>query len=66
MTTVEEIESAITSLPDADYSELRRWFLERDWEKWDRQIETDVEGGKLDFLRQEAADAKRNNRLKDL
>jgi len=66
MTKVEELEMAITSLPEEDYSRLRRWFLERDWEKWDREIEADAANGKLDFLFQEAAEAKRNNQLKDL
>jgi hypothetical protein len=57
MTRLEELEMAITSLPEEDYSRIRRWFLDRDWEKWDREIEADAESGKLDFLRQEAAEA---------
>jgi hypothetical protein len=66
MTKIEELEMAITSLPEEDYSQLRRWFLERDWERWDREIEADAESGKLDFLLQEAAEAKKGNQLKDL
>ena len=66
MTKVEELEMAITSLPEEDYSRLRRWFLERDWEKWDQEIVADAESGKLDFLLEEAAEAKRDNQLKDL
>ena len=65
MTKIEELEMVITSLPEEDYSQLRRWFLERDWEKWDREIEADAESGKLDFLLQEAAKAKRHNQLLD-
>ena len=30
MTKVEELEMAITSLPEEDYSRIRQWFLERD------------------------------------
>ncbi|MBU4270755.1 MAG: hypothetical protein KKE86_14785 [Planctomycetes bacterium] len=66
MTKVEEIESAISLLPEEEYSQLRRWFLERDWQEWDRQIEADAESGKLDFLLREAEEAKKNNQLKDL
>jgi hypothetical protein len=66
MTRIEELEMAITSLPEEEYCQLRRWFLDRDWEKWDREIEADSEGGKLDFLLREAAEAKKSNRLKDL
>lgn len=66
MTKLEELESAIDSLPAEEYGELRRWLLERDWEKWDRQIEDDAASGKLDFLLQEAREAKARGTLKDL
>lgn len=54
MTKLEELERAITSLSDEEYREFRRWFLERDWEQWDRQIVEDSAAGKLDFLIKEA------------
>ena len=57
MTRLEELELAIQSLPENEYSQFRRWFLERDWEKWDREIEADSTSGKLDFLVKEAQDA---------
>ena len=38
MAKLEELELAIASLSEEEYREFRRWFLERDWEKWDRQI----------------------------
>ncbi len=66
MTKIEELEMAVTSLQEEEYSQFRRWFLNRDWEKWDREIEADSESGRLDFLLQEAADAKKSNKLKDL
>ena len=58
MTKVEDIEMAVSALPENEYAKFRRWFLERDWEKWDRQIEADSSSGKLDFLAREARDAK--------
>ena len=66
MTRIEEIEAAVTSLGHDDYAQFRQWFLARDWENWDRQIEEDSRSGKLDFLLSEAAEAKRKNALKDL
>ncbi|MBI2876124.1 MAG: hypothetical protein HYY20_04515 [Candidatus Tectomicrobia bacterium] len=66
MTKLEELEMAIDSLSDEEYREFRRWFLERDWEKWDRQIEEDSKAGKLDFLVKEALEAKKSGRIKDL
>lgn len=56
MTRVEEIEAAIEALSGKDYVRLRRWFSEKDWREWDRQIEADSDLGKLDFLVREALD----------
>ncbi len=50
MVKVDEIKAAIETLPEEDYVQLRQWFSEKDWQKWDRQIETDAVAGKLDFL----------------
>lgn len=66
MTKLEELERAIASLSEDDYRELRRWFLEKDWEKWDRQIEEDAKAGKLNFLVEEAREAKGRRHLRDL
>ena len=66
MTQLEELEKAIRSLPAEDYARLREWFLNRDWELWDRQIEEDSKAGRLDFLVREAAEAKKANRLRDI
>lgn len=53
MTTVMEIEKAITNLPPDAFSELRNWFVEHDNELWDRQIEADAKAGKFDRFRAE-------------
>ncbi len=66
MLKVEDIEAAIESLSEEEYARFRRWFSERDWQKWDRQIETDAEAGKLDFLIKEAFDEKKNGKLREL
>jgi hypothetical protein len=54
MTQIEELERAVTTLSSAEYRRFRKWFLQRDWEAWDRQIEEDSDSGKLDFLLKEA------------
>lgn len=66
MTRIQEIENTILSLPRKEYEELRRWFLERDWDEWDREIEEDSRTGKLDFLVREAEEAKRKGKLREL
>lgn len=63
MPTIEEIEAAIESLPKEEYGRLRDWFSERDWEKWDKQIESDSKSGELDFLIKEALDEKAEGNL---
>jgi len=45
---------------------LRRWFFDKDWEKWDEQIEEDAESGRLDFLIKEVLDEKERGTLKEL
>jgi hypothetical protein len=47
VSTVQEIESAIAKLSDKDLAELRTFI-------WDRDIERDVSGGRLDQLANEA------------
>ena len=50
MTRIEELEAAVTALAQDEYAQFRQWFLARDWENWDQQIEEDSHSGKLDFL----------------
>jgi hypothetical protein len=53
MSTVDEIEAAISNLAHPDFARLRDWLLERDHSLWDKQIEEDSSSGKLDHLVQE-------------
>jgi hypothetical protein len=64
MRGLNELKSAIEDLPDEEYARLRQWFSERDWRKWDRQIEADSEAGKLDFLVKEAVREKAKGKLR--
>jgi len=66
MSRVEEIEKAIDALPEWEYIRLRQWFSDKDWQKWDQQIAADSESGELDFLLQEALEAKSKNKLREL
>jgi len=43
MSKVEKILCSIESLSEEEYTQLREWFSEKDWEKWDRQIDVDSE-----------------------
>ncbi len=66
MTSVQELENTVASLPKEEYNQFRHWFLDRDWDEWDRQIEEDAEAGKLDFLVKEALEARKSHKLKEL
>jgi hypothetical protein len=39
---------------------------EKDWEKWDKEIEADSKAGRLDFLVREARKEKAKGNLKDV
>lgn len=54
MSSLEQIEAAILSLPSSEFEKLRLWFLDLDYERWDEQIERDIEDGKLEAFAQEA------------
>jgi hypothetical protein len=47
---VEEIEEAIAQLPPCDLAELMAWLQEFHAQAWDKQMEEDVEAGRLDAL----------------
>lgn len=66
VSNVEEIQLAIVALTPEEYARLRAWFIERDWEQWDRQIAADAHAGKLDFLLAEAMAEKAQGHLRAL
>lgn len=66
MSGISEIQQAILALSDDDYDALMRWVASLDWERWDAEIEADVKAGKLDFLIDEANEARKNDTLTDL
>jgi hypothetical protein len=54
MGKVEAIEKQIESLAPEELAAFRRWFHDFDAEVWERQLEADARGGKLDALADEA------------
>jgi hypothetical protein len=54
MMTVQLIEDQIQCLDNKSFATFRNWFVEYEHSRWDRQITTDSEAGKLDFLIDEA------------
>jgi hypothetical protein len=63
---LEHLQLEIDALADEEFAQLRRWIADRDWERWDEQLEADVATGKLDFLLDEARFAAQQDTLRDL
>ena len=66
MSKIDELKAEIESLPSEEFIEICRWLSEKDWERWDKEIEADSQAGRLDFLAREAHDEKAKGTLKDL
>jgi hypothetical protein len=64
--TFEQIKVQIEALPHTEYVKLLDWLNERDAAEWDRAIEQDAACGVLDFLIDEAAEEKRQGKLREL
>ncbi len=54
MGEVEKIEHDVQALSAGELAQFRVWFLEYDWAAWDRQLERDVQAGRLDDLTEKA------------
>ena len=54
MSSVHEIETAISKLSRPELLALRDWFSEFDAAMWDKQLEEDVAAGHWDALADEA------------
>ncbi|MCP4420284.1 MAG: hypothetical protein GY805_27070 [Chloroflexi bacterium] len=66
MMQIEQLQREIDMLSNEEFVQLRQWFAEKDWERWNWQIETDAKSGKLDFLVDEAMTAKKQETLREL
>lgn len=54
MSTVKDIEAAVSKLSREELSLFRAWFTDFDAEAWDKQFEQDVAAARLGSLAEEA------------
>ncbi|HEX4141327.1 MAG TPA: hypothetical protein VHY09_13340 [Candidatus Methylacidiphilales bacterium] len=66
MSTIEEIEVAVSRLAPSDYEKFRQWLAEYDNRLWDKEMEEDARAGRLDALLNEGLDDLKNGRCTDL
>lgn len=66
MSKIDQLKAEVNNLPSEEFAEFFRWLSEKDWERWDKEIEADSESGRLDFLVREAREEKAKGTLKGL
>ena len=66
MKSIEEIESAIKSLPPKELTRFRKWYDEFEADQWDRQFEEDVHAGRLEQPSRQAIKDFREGRCTEL
>lgn len=66
MAQIEHLQAEIEALSHEDFIRLRKWLAEKDWQRWDEQLEADVAAGKLDCPLAQAKAAKSQRKLQDL
>jgi hypothetical protein len=66
MSTIHEIEAAVSKLSREELSVFREWFSKFDAAAWDKQFAADVAAGQLDELADEAIRDLREGRCTDL
>lgn len=66
MSVIEKIQEEVSQLTPEQLAAFDKWFAEYKADAWDRQIEADVEAGRLDFLIEEALEDLRTGRATDL
>ena len=66
MTTLEEIEKAVSDLPIDELAKFRAWFEEYEAARFDRKIERDAATGRLDRLAEQALADFRAGRAREM
>jgi hypothetical protein len=66
MSTIDDIEQAVSQLSSNELAAFRAWFAEFDASAWDRQFEEDASAGRLDHLADEAQRDDQAGRCTDL
>ncbi len=64
--SVKEIEAAIAQLSPPDLAELAAWFADYHNQVWDRQLEQDLDSGRLDNLLNEVEAEYKSGQAKPL
>lgn len=64
--TLNDIENAVVGLSPEELQRFRAWFTQFDTTVWDRQIESDLQTGKLDALADAALKSHQEGKTQEL
>ena len=66
MKSIKEIESAIKNLSPEEFARFQEWYDSFEADHWDRQLEEDINAGRLEKLSRQAVDDFRKGRCTEL
>jgi hypothetical protein len=66
MSELEQLERQIEQLSPEELAKFRAWFVEFDAQAWDRQIEADLQAGKLDQLIEDAISDYKSGKAREI
>ncbi len=66
MENIKHLEYEISKLNSEELAEFRAWFEKYDSEIWDKQLQSDIESGKLDEYGQQAVKDYKNGKYKEI
>ena len=66
MSNLSDIEQSVSKLADEEFARFRQWFLEFENNKWDLQIEQDINENKLSNMANEAVADYKKGKFKSL
>ena len=66
MEKLSQLETSVSELSNDEYSQFRQWFWQRENERWDEQLEKDIENNKLNLLATQALEDFKQGKYKPL
>jgi len=66
MTKVEALGREVERLTREELAAFRDWFVEYDWQAWDRDLEQDIAAGKLDKFGAEVLEEHKRGKTREI
>lgn len=66
MEKLSQLETSVSELSNDEYSQFRQWFWQHENERWDEQLEKDIEDNKLNSFAKQALEDFKQGKYKSL